>query len=152
MPDAIHIRRATPSDFAFIVESNIAMAQETEGLSLDEARVRAGVGAVLADSALGFYLVGEIDGSPAGQLMVTYEWSDWRNGLFWWIQSVYVRPEHRRLGVYTALHRHVADEAQAAGGVCGIRLYVEQDNITAQRVYESLDMYRTRYQMYEIEF
>ena len=152
MPDAIDIRRATPADFAFIAESNIAMALETEGLALDEARVRAGVGAVLADSALGFYLVAEIDGKQAGQLMVTYEWSDWRNGLFWWIQSVYVRPEHRRKGVYTALHRHVAEAAQAAGGVCGIRLYVEQENTTAQQVYESLDMYRTRYQMYEVEF
>ena len=152
MRDEVHIRRAEPADFGFIVESNIAMALETEELALDEARVRAGVGAVLADSALGFYLIAEIDGSPAGQLMVTYEWSDWRNGLFWWIQSVYVRPEHRRRGVYRALHRHIADEAEAVGGVCGIRLYVEQDNTTAQQVYESLDMYRTRYQMYEIEF
>ena len=152
MPNSIDIRRAAPSDFTFIVESNVAMALETEGLALDEAQVRAGVGAVLADSALGFYLVAEIDGNPAGQLMITYEWSDWRNGLFWWIQSVYVRPEHRRQGIYTALHRHVAEAAQAAGGVCGIRLYVEQNNTTAQRVYESLDMYRTRYQMYEVEF
>ena len=152
MPDAIHIRRATPADFAFIVESNIAMAQETEGLALDEARVRAGVEAALANDSLGFYLVAEIEGNSAGQLMVTYEWSDWRNGLWWWIQSVYVRPEHRRKRVYTALHRHVAEAAQAEGGVCGIRLYVEQDNTTAQQVYESLDMYRTRYQMYEVEF
>ena len=152
MSDTIDIRRATPDDLAFIVESNIAMAQETEGLALDEARVRAGVEAVLANDSLGFYLIAEIDGSPAGQLMVTYEWSDWRNGLWWWIQSVYVRLEYRRRGVYTALHRHVAEAAQAAGGVCGIRLYVEQDNTTAQQVYESLDMYRTRYQMYEIEF
>ena len=152
MGDEIHIRRAEPADFGFIAESNIAMALETEELALDEARVRAGVGAVLSNDSFGFYLVAEIDGNPAGQLMVTYEWSDWRNGLFWWIQSVYVRPEHRRKGVYTALHRHVAEAAQAEGGVCGIRLYVEQDNTTAQRVYESLDMYRTRYQMYEVEF
>ena len=152
MTDAIRIRRAAPDDFTFIVESNIAMALETEDLMLDETRVKSGVGAVLADSSLGFYLVAEIDGHPAGQLMVTYEWSDWRNGLWWWIQSVYVRPEHRRRGVYTALHRYVADEAQAAGGVCGIRLYVEQENTTAQQVYQSLNMYRTRYHMYEIEF
>ena len=152
MPNAILIRRAAPDDFTFIVESNVSMALETEDLMLDEARVKAGVGAVLADSGLGFYLVAEIDGHPAGQLMVTYEWSDWRNGLWWWIQSVYVRPEHRRKGVYTALHRHVAGEAQAEGGVCGIRLYVEQENTTAQQVYQSLDMYRTRYHMYEVEF
>ena len=152
MSDAIKIRRATHEDAEFIVESNIAMAGETEDLALDEAKVRAGVGAVLADSSLGFYLVAEIDGRPVGQLMVTYEWSDWRNGLWWWIQSVYVRPEYRRRGVYSALHRHVTEAAQAAGGVCGIRLYVEQENTVAQGVYQSLDMYRTRYHMYEVEF
>ena len=152
MSDAIQIRRAIPSDFAFIVESNITMAHETEDLSLDGAKVRAGVGAVLADSSLGFYLVAEIDGNPAGQLMVTYEWSDWRNALWWWIQSVYVRPQYRRRGVYRALHRHVAEAAYAAGGVCGLRLYVEQENTVAQQVYQSLDMYPTRYHMYEVEF
>ena len=151
MPTSIHIRRAVPADAGFIVESNIAMALETEGMALAEGIVRPGVAAVLADASLGFYLVAEVEGRPAGQLMVTYEWSDWRNGLFWWIQSVYVRPEFRRRGVYRALHRHVAEAAQAEGGVCGIRLYVEQDNTTAQQVYESLDMYRTRYQMYEVE-
>lgn len=152
MTSAIRIRQATPADAGFIIESNVALALESEGLALDEARLRPGVAAVLADASLGFYFIAEIDGNPAGQLMITFEWSDWRNGLFWWIQSVYVRPEHRRQGVYTALHRHVAEAAQAAGGICGIRLYVEQDNTTAQQVYESLDMYRTRYQMYEVEF
>jgi ribosomal protein S18 acetylase RimI-like enzyme len=152
MSSEIITRRALASDSEFIVESNTAMALETEGLALDPDVVRPGVAAVLADGALGFYLVAEIDGRPAGQLMVTYEWSDWRNGLFWWIQSVYVRPEFRRRGVYRALHRQVAVASQAAGGVCGIRLYVEQDNTIAQQVYESLDMHRTRYQMYEVEF
>ena len=128
------------------------MAQETEGLALDADVVRPGVAAVLADDALGFYLVAEVDGQAAGQLMVTYEWSDWRNGLFWWIQSVYVRLEFRRRGVYSALHRQVAQAAREAGGVCGIRLYVEQDNTIAQQVYKSLEMHRTRYQMYEVEF
>ena len=128
------------------------MAAETEDMALDPDTVGPGVDAVLADSSLGFYLVVEIDGKPAGQLMVTYEWSDWRNGLWWWIQSVYVRPEYRRRGVYSALHRHVAEEAQAAGGVCGLRLYVEQENTTAQQVYRSLEMYPTRYHMYEVEF
>ena len=128
------------------------MAQETEGLALDADVVRPGVAAVLADDALGFYLVAEVDGQAAGQLMVTYEWSDWRNCLFWWIQSVFVRLEFRRRGVYSALHRQVAQAAREAGGVCGIRLYVEQDNTIAQQVYESLEMHRTRYQMYEVEF
>ena len=152
MPEPIRIRKATPPDAPFIVESNIAMAAETEDMALDPDTVGPGVDAVLADSSLGFYLVVEIDGKPAGQLMVTYEWSDWRNGLWWWIQSVYVRPEYRRRGVYSALHRHVAEEAQAAGGVCGLRLYVEQENTTAQQVYRSLEMYPTRYHMYEVEF
>ncbi len=152
MVDAINVRRAVAADAGFIVESNVAMALETEGLTLDEGLVRPGVAAVLSDGSLGFYLVAEINGRPAGQLMITYEWSDWRNGLFWWIQSVYVRPEYRRRGVYRALHRHAAEAAQVAGGVCGLRLYVEQDNATAQQVYASLDMRRTRYQMYEVEF
>jgi GNAT superfamily N-acetyltransferase len=146
------VRRAVAADAEFIVESNVAMAMETEGMALDPGVVRPGVAAVLADDSLGFYVVAEVDGRLAGQLMVTFEWSDWRNGLWWWIQSVYVQAEFRRRGVYSALHRHVAEAAQAAGGVCGIRLYVEQDNIIAQQVYESLDMHRTRYQMYEAEF
>lgn len=152
MPTRISIRRATLADAEFIVQSNIAMALETEDMALDEAVVRPGVNAVLAHDALGFYLVAEIDGRPAGQLMVTFEWSDWRNGLWWWVQSVYVRSEFRRLGVYTALHRHVAAAAKAAGGVCGMRLYVEQENTVAQRVYQTLDMHHTRYHMYEVEF
>ena len=152
MASDIHIRRAVASDAGFIAESNIAMALETEGMALDATVVGPGVAAALADDSLGFYLVAEIDGHPAGQLMVTYEWSDWRNGLWWWIQSVYVRPEFRRRGVYTALHRHVEAAARAAGGVCGLRLYVEQENTRAQQVYQSLDMYNTRYHMYEVEF
>ena len=152
MAGKIHTRRATPSDLGFIVESNVSMAMESEGLLLDESKVRPGVSAVLANEALGFYVVAEVDGNLAGQLMVTFEWSDWRNGLFWWIQSVYVGAEYRRRGVYRAMHNHVAEAAQAAGGVCGLRLYVEQENAVAQQVYESLDMYRTRYQMYEVEF
>ena len=128
------------------------MALETEGMTLDEVVVRPGVDAVLADATRGFYLVAEIEGRSAGQLMVTFEWSDWRNGLWWWIQSVYVRSEYRRRGVYSALHQHVSEAAQAAGGVCGLRLYVEQENTTARRVYESLDMHPTRYHMYEVEF
>lgn len=152
MPESIQIRRAEPPDAAFIVESNIAMALETEDMALAEDVVRPGVAAVLADASLGFYVVAKIGGELAGQLMVTFEWSDWRNGLWWWVQSVYVRPGYRRRGVYSALHRHVADEARTAGGVCGLRLYVEQENAVAQQVYRSLDMHATRYHMYEVEF
>ena len=152
MTTEIEIRKAASLDAEFIVESNIAMALETEALTLAADIVASGVAAVLEDSSHGFYVVAEIDGRPAGQLMVTYEWSDWRNGLWWWIQSVYVRPEFRHRGVYTALHRHVAESALAEGGVCGLRLYVEQENTTAQQVYESLEMHPTRYHMYEVEF
>ena len=152
MPDAIHIRRATPTDAGFIVESNVAMARETEGLALDVDVVRSGVAAVLADPSLGFYLVAEIEGNLAGQLMVTYEWSDWRNGLFWWIQSVYVHPDHRRRGVYRALDAHVRAEAMRDGSVCGLRLYVDRDNHVAQSVYASLDMQHSHYDLYEIDF
>lgn len=152
MQDVLNIRRAVAADADFIAESNIAMALETEGMALDATVVGPGVATVLADDSLGFYLVAEIDGNPAGQLMVTYEWSDWRNGLWWWIQSVYVRPEFRRRGVYSALHRHVEEAARAAGGVCGLRLYVERENTRAQQVYQSLAMHNTRYHMYEVEF
>ena len=152
MPTDIRIRRAVTSDAQFIVESNIAMASETEGMGLDGDVVGPGVAAVLANDSLGFYQIAEINGSHAGQLMVTFEWSDWRNGLWWWIQSVYVRPEFRRRGVYSALHRHVAKAARATGGVCGLRLYVEQENTVAQQVYQSLEMHHTRYHMYEVEF
>jgi GNAT superfamily N-acetyltransferase len=152
MSSEIAVRRAVAADAEFIVESNVAMAMETEGMALDPGVVRPGVAAVLADDSLGFYVVAEVDGRLAGQLMVTFEWSDWRNGLWWWIQSVYVRSEFRRRGVYRTLHRHVAEAAQAAGGVCGLRLYVEQENTVAQGVYQSLDMHNTRYHMYEVEF
>ena len=139
MPDAIRIRRALPADAGFIVASNAAMALESEGRELDV-------------DALGFYLVAEVDGRLAGQLLVTFEWSDWRNGMFWWIQSVYVRPEYRRRGVYRALHRYVSEAARAAGNVCGLRLYVAMDNAAAQAVYRDMGMSRTRYYIYESEF
>lgn len=152
MTNAIRIRRAAPADAAFIAASNAAMALESEGRTLDAATLRAGVTAVLADASLGFYLLAEIDGQPAGQLMVTFEWSDWRNGLFWWIQSVYVRPEYRRQGVYRALHHYVQSAAKDAGNVCGLRLYVEFDNTAAQAVYRQMGMSPTSYYIYETEF
>lgn len=152
MTSAIRIRRAAPADAGFIAAANAAMALESEGRALDADTLRAGVTAVLADAALGFYLLAEIDGQPAGQLMVTFEWSDWRNGLFWWIQSVYVCPQFRRQGVYRTLHQYVQSAAQAADNVCGLRLYVEVDNAIAQAVYREMGMSPTRYYIYETEF
>jgi ribosomal protein S18 acetylase RimI-like enzyme len=100
----------------------------------------------------GRYLVAEIGAEVVGALMVTFEWSDWRNGRFWWIQSVYVRPESRRRGVYRAMHARVRDEARSDPQCCGLRLYVEKDNIGAQATYSSLAMRRTDYLLFEEEF
>jgi GNAT superfamily N-acetyltransferase len=148
----ISIRRGNLSDAEAIAECNAAMALETEGLSLDRPQLLGGVRAVLRDSSKGFYLVAELGGRAVGQMMITYEWSDWRNGVFWWIQSVYVEPDQRRTGVYTSLHQHVVEEAQRLGGVCGIRLYVEQENSIAQGVYGALGMNKTVYDMFEVDF
>ncbi len=128
------------------------MALETEHTSLDRSRLRAGVEALLADPAKGFYLVAESDGEVVGQLMITYEWSDWRNGTFWWIQSVYVAPAHRGRGVFKALYRRVEELASQNGGVCGLRLYVERQNDRAKAVYEGLGMAATHYQMMEVDY
>ncbi|MCH7736583.1 MAG: GNAT family N-acetyltransferase [Chloroflexi bacterium] len=128
------------------------MAKETEGKILDIEVVRPGVEAVLTRNDLGFYLIAEHSGRPAGQLLITYEWSDWRNSFFWWIQSVYVVPEFRRLGVYKALHYYAAEDARRQGDVRGLRLYVDKDNTIAQGVYAGLRMRPTHYDMYEIDF
>ncbi len=149
---AISIRRGTASDAETIAGFNAAMALETEKLSLERPRMLEGVRAVLRDASKGFYLVAELRGRPVGQMMITYEWSDWRNGLFWWIQSVYVEPDQRRAGVYTSLHRYVVEEAQRGGDVCGIRLYVERENEIAQGVYRGLGMQKTVYDMFEVDF
>ncbi len=148
----IEVRRAGLSDLDTLVSFNAAMAFETEDKGLDEEKLRSGVLAALNNETLGFYLLAEIDGRTTGQLMITTEWSDWRNAYFWWIQSVYVAPEFRRRGVYRALDRQVREDAQAAGDVCGIRLYVERTNHRAQQVYVNLGMSRSHYDMYEVEF
>ena len=148
----IQVRRASSAHLEAIVGFNSAMAKETEGKELDVKLLRPGVEAVLTRNDLGFYLVAEHAGRPVGQLLITYEWSDWRNSFFWWIQSVYVSPEYRRMGAYKALHVYAAVEARRQGNVCGLRLYVDKDNRIAQGVYASLRMRQTHYDMYEIEF
>lgn len=147
----MEIRIATREDIPALVEFNQAMALETEGKSLDGATLTAGVSAVFEDEDKGFYVVVDIDGSVAAGLMITTEWSDWRNGWFWWIQSVYVRPEHRGGGLYGKMYEFVKILAAQTRKVCGFRLYVEKDNEKAQRVYEKLGMERTYYLMYEEE-
>lgn len=148
----IQVRLAAFEHLDTIIDFNIAMAQETEGKELDIELVRPGVEAVMNRSDLGFYLIAEHTGRPAGQLMITYEWSDWRNAFFWWIQSVYVKPEFRRQGIYRAMHLYAATEARHKGNVGGLRLYVDKDNTVAQGVYSGLRMRPTHYDMYEIEF
>ena len=145
----ITVRPATHDDIEFLVRGNKEMAHETENLALDIDRLRRGVHAVFDDPSRGFYLIAEINSTRAGQMMITYEWSDWRNGAFWWIQSVYVRPEFRRLGVYTRLYRYVRSLAAKSGSVCGFRLYVERDNRRAQKTYRRAGMHLTHYLMYE---
>jgi GNAT superfamily N-acetyltransferase len=148
----ITIRDAQPSDVRIIVGFNVKMAIETERRQLDPDLINPGVAAVLEDPGKGRYWVAEIDGQVIGQLMVTYEWSDWRNGVFWWIQSVYVREDRRRNGVFSALHRHVVSLARSTPGVCGVRLYVERRNRRAQKTYLALGMNSPGYQVMEIDF
>jgi len=145
----IAIRPAEPEDADFLVANNLAMARETEEKELDEPTLRAGVSAALDDPRRGFYLVAEMEGRPVGSLLVTEEWSDWRNGFFWWVQSVYVDRGARRRGVYRRLYEAVRERGRARADVCGFRLYVERENFRARRAYEKLGMGETRYAMYE---
>jgi ribosomal protein S18 acetylase RimI-like enzyme len=148
----LKIRRAAAADAEVISRYNAAMALETEHLELERERLLAGVRAVLDDAGKGFYLIAESAGAVAGQMMITYEWSDWRNGVFWWIQSVYVDPEWRRRGVFRSLYHHALEQARAAGNVCGLRLYVEAANAAARRTYEELGMQKTVYELFEVDF
>ncbi|MGQ0383629.1 MAG: GNAT family N-acetyltransferase [Gammaproteobacteria bacterium] len=148
----MRIREATAADLEFIVRANQALAQETEEQSLDPALLRPGVKAALHDPALGRYYLAEDEGRPVGQLMTTFEWSDWRNGLLLWVQSVYVLPEDRGRGTFRALFRHLADLAQHDPRICGIRLYVDRGNVRAQQVYARLGMHRSNYAVMEVVY
>ena len=148
----ILVRPARANDAGDIARFNLAMALETEAKALDPARLRAGVDAVFADSRHGFYLVAEVDGANVGCLMITYEWSDWRDGQWWWLQSVYVPEQFRRRGVFRALHAEAERRARATAGVIGLRLYVERENVNAQSTYTRLGMHDSGYRLYETEF
>mgnify|MGYP005749817865 CR=1 FL=1 len=143
------IRPAGAADVPRLRDWAVAMALETEHKQLDPATVGAGIRAVLDEPRRGAYFIAERGGEAGGTLMLTYEWSDWRNGDWWWIQSVYVDPASRRQGCYAALYRHVHAAAAATPRVCGLRLYVEHNNAGAQRTYESLGMVDAGYRMYE---
>lgn len=148
---SIAIRMATRADIAHIARWNLAMAWETEQKALDPAVLERGVTAVFDEPRRGFYLVAERGNEPVGCLLVTYEWSDWRAGDFWWIQSVYVAESARREGVFRQLYEEAKQRAALAGAV-GLRLYVETENERAQRTYAGLGMERCHYFMYEAEF
>ena len=148
----LSVREARPGDAEVIARYNAAMAKETEGKALDPGCVGPGIAALFDNPSLGQYWVAEAEGQVIGQVMVTYEWSDWRNGMIWWIQSVYVRPESRRKGVFSGLYRHVESLAEAAPGVIGLRLYVEGNNVRAQQTYTALGMVKPGYLVMETLF
>ncbi|MDE4907643.1 GNAT family N-acetyltransferase [Methanogenium marinum] len=148
----MQIRFAVPADGDLIADHNAEMAYETEVRLLDNETGRNGVMSVLEDQEKGWYLVAESDGAMAGQCLITLEWSDWRNGHCWWIQSVYVVPEFRRAGVFSAMYAWISAEARCRPDVVGLRLYVEQDNLPARKAYRSLGMKKTPYVMYEEMF
>lgn len=151
MLGAMKIRKARLADAPVIADFNTRLAWETEKLKLTPKTIRLGVRAVLKDAGKGTYFVAEIDGAVIGQLLITYEWSDWRNGNFWWIQSVYVATEYRQAGVFRRLFAHVQKLAQSRPDVCGLRLYVEKHNQRAQRAYAKLGMAKTHYEIFETD-
>lgn len=144
----ISIREANPADHALICAWNDALARESEDKALDLDALSRGVARALDDPGLGRYFIAEVDDEPAGQMMLTQEWSDWRDGLFWWIQSVYVAPERRGAGVFKALYRHVEELARDSG-VYGLRLYVHDVNRNAMAVYKRLGMVDAHYRVME---
>ena len=145
----LKVRAAQPGDAPAIVEFQLRMARETEALELGRDTLTRGVNAVFADPGTGAYWVAERDGQVVGGLLTTFEWSDWRNGVILWIQSVYVVPEERGRGVYRALYEHLRRRVEADSDLKGIRLYVDKGNTAAQRVYERLGMTREHYEMFE---
>jgi GNAT superfamily N-acetyltransferase len=146
------IRLATVADTPVIVRFNTRMADETEHITLDQERLKAGVDALLRDPSKGVYYLAEQNNGVVGQMMITYEWSDWRNGTFWWIQSVYVENSTRGSGVFRALFDHVHSLAKARTDVCGLRLYVERTNDRAKRTYDRHGMRLSHYEMFEMDF
>lgn len=149
--DLIKIRKARLDDLETIVKFNYNLAKQTEDKELNLEILTKGVEAILKDSTKGQYNVCEIDNEVVGQIMYTYEWSDWRNGTFLWVQSVYVDEQHRRKGIFKSLYNHVKQICDNDEGTAGIRLYVEKENLNAKATYKSLGMCECDYHMYEYE-
>jgi GNAT superfamily N-acetyltransferase len=144
----ISIRKARPEDAQVIIDFQQKMAWETEMMTLETDIVTKGVNAVFNNNVLGQYWVAEADGQVVASMLITYEWSDWRNAIVWWFQSVYVLPSHRRSGIFRSMYMHIRNEAERTG-VAGLRLYVETNNTRAHKTYEALGMKREHYAMYE---
>jgi GNAT superfamily N-acetyltransferase len=148
----IIIRPAAVSDAVIIAEFNALMAKETEDIDLDRERLQKGIISLLTDTSKGIYYLAVMGDNVIGQLMITYEWSDWRNATFWWIQSVYVLPEYRKNGVFRKLYQYIESLARTRGDVCGLRLYVDTSNKRAQQTYETIGLNRSHYQMMDMDF
>mmetsp|Transcript_18943 Transcript_18943/g.34272 ORF Transcript_18943/g.34272 Transcript_18943/m.34272 type:complete len:151 (+) Transcript_18943:87-539(+) len=146
----MEIRRATIADIPALVNANQCIARETEHFELDVDTLTRGVTAVFDDESRGFYLVAVEDGQVVGSLMITYEWSDWRNKNAYWIQSVYVHQDYRRRGVFKALYNHIEGDAKVHAGA--LRLYVDEDNVVAQGAYSAVGMRESHYKMFEIDY
>ncbi len=145
----MHIRPATLDDLSTIVEFNRRLALETEGIFLSVDVLSNGVRTALLDPAKARYFVMEVEGRIIGQIMHTREWSDWRNGDIWWLQSVYVHEDFRRRGVFRSLVEHLRAEAQSSPSVVGIRLYVEENNERAAVTYDRLGLPEAGYAVRE---
>lgn len=143
------VRLASPNDVQVVAEYNAALAKESENRELHLPTLTTGVGQALSNPAYGRYYLAEVDGNVIGQVLLTFEWSDWRNGQFWWIQSVYVHPNFRRGGVFRALYQFLREEAKKDPVVCGLRLYVEEDNARAKQTYKAMGMQPTGYELFE---
>ena len=144
----VEINKATLDDAVVIAEFNRRMAKETENMILDENVILNGVKNLMQQSDLGFYIVAKIENQVCGCLMITKEWSDWRNGLIWWIQSVYIHPDHRRKGIFRKMYQYISDYAKEQG-IIGLRLYVEHSNSVAQKTYSELGMNKCEYHIFE---
>lgn len=145
----MNVRKATLQDMETISDFQVRMALETENLQLDKDILNAGISAVLNDSGKGFYFVVETNDEVIGSLLVTFEWSDWRNGQVYWIHSVYVKPEHRKKGAFKLLYNHIKSLVETDDSLKGIRLYAETANIHAHKVYKSPGMNNEHYQLFE---
>lgn len=149
---SIRIREDRLEDVPVIVEYNQRMAMETESKKLDSETLKKGVEQGLRQPEKCRFFVAETQERVVGQAMITYEWSDWDNRDLWWIQSVYVHPDHRRQKVFTQLYRHIESLACETNQVRALRLYVKEDNAVGQAVYKKLSMSYTGYHVYEREF